>query len=196
MRRTCLCLLACAATVAEAQESVYVGLGFGQYDYEEQFDDPILGQVSDSVDSYKLFGGFELNDYFAIEVSYGKDDNIEQSGSGNFVGFGDVFYQVDIEYKKTAVRAVGMLPFESVVLLGGIGYFSAEADFSEFIATELQGSATGGGTINDDGLMAQLGVEWRFGRFGTRYGIRLEYEWWDQSDVDASTIGLALSYGF
>jgi len=44
--------------------------------------------------------------------------------------------------------------------------------------------------------MAQLGIEWRFGRFGTGFGVRLEYEWWDISDVDASTVGAGISYRF
>ena len=45
-------------------------------------------------------------------------------------------------------------------------------------------------------MTALLGVEWRFGRFGTRYGLRLEYEWWDIDAVSTSAVGLAFSYGF
>jgi hypothetical protein len=88
------------------------------------------------------------------------------------------------------------LPFDSFVLLGGLGYFSASGDFAEYAVIECCGPETAAGSFEDDGMMAQFGVEWRFGRFGTSYGIRLEYEWWDLSGVDSSTLGLAFTYGF
>jgi hypothetical protein len=175
---------------------MYVGLGYGEFDYEEQFVDPILGQVSDSVPSYKLFGGFEFNDHLAIEISYGKTDSIVKSASVDVFPFGNIDYQLDMEFTKTALRAVGQLPLDSVVLLASLGYFSADGDVDEFIGTECCGAEASEGSLSDDGMMAQLGVEWRFGRFGARYGLRLEYEWWDMSDVDTSTVGLAFTYGF
>ena len=197
MRRLLACLLASMVSVGHAQEGVYIGLGYGEFDFEEQFVDEVLGRpVSDSVSSYKLFGGFEINQYFAIEVSYGRDDSSQQSISTNFPSVGDVFYLVDIDFTKTAVRAVGQLPLDSVVLLAGLGYFSADQDFAEFAQLECCGPVSNSGTVSLDGMMAQLGVEWRFGRFGTRYGFRLEYEWWDMNEIDASTVGLAFSYGF
>jgi hypothetical protein len=196
MRRLLVCLFAFAGSLAEAQESIYVGLGFGQFSYEEEFLDPVFGTVSDSVASWKLFGGFEVNDYLALEVSYGVDDSIEQSGSATILPFGDITAQLDIDLKKTSFKAVGRLPFDSFVLLGGLGYFSASGDFAEYAVIECCGTETAAGSFEDDGMMAQFGVEWRFGRFGTSYGIRLEYEWWDLSGVDSSTLGLAFTYGF
>lgn len=196
MRRLLVCLMTLAASGVAAQENVYVGLGIGEFDYEEQFVDPILGQVSDTVSAYKLFGGFEFNDYLAVEISYGKDDSIIDSESVVIPPFGNVFYRIDMEFTKTALRAVGQLPLDSIVLLAGIGYFSSEGDLEEFFDVETQGQFANEISLNDDGMTAMLGVEWRFGRFGTRYALRAEYEWWDMSEVDASTVGLAFSYGF
>ena len=199
MRRLLAIVLASMVSVAGAQtESVYVGLGYGEFDFEEQFVNEVTGRpVADTVSSYKLFGGFEINQYFAIEVSYGKDDSSQQSTVTTVPPFGEVFYVIDVDFTKTAVRAVGQLPIgSSVVLLAGLGYFSADQDFAEFAQLECCGPVANSGSFSDDGMMAQLGVEWRFGRFGTRYGFRLEYEWWDMSDIDASTVGLAFSYGF
>jgi hypothetical protein len=196
MRRLVVCLLLLAGSAADAQESVYVGLGLGSFDYEEKFVDPILGTVSDSVNSYKLIGGFELSQHFAIEVSYGKTDDILQTGSADVPPFGIISSRLSIEYTKTAVRLLGQWPLDPVVLLGGLGYFSGEGDFQEYLAADCCGTATNEGSISDDGTLAMLGIEWRFGRFGTRYGLRLEYEWWDISGVDASTVGFAVTYGF
>lgn len=197
MRRLAASLLAMLASGAAAQDNIYAGIGYGEFDYEEQFVDPLAGQVADSVPAYKIFGGFEFNDYFALEMSYGKDESVVQSATTDIPPFGNVFYQVDIEFTKTALRAVGQLPLEPVFLLASVGYYSAEGDFDEFIILECcPPPLAAEGSLNDNGMMAQLGVEWRFGRFGSRYAIRLEYEWWDMSDVDASTVGLAFSYGF
>ena len=111
--------------------------------------------------------------------------------------FGNVFYQVDIEFTRTALRAVGMLPLEPIVLMASLGYFSTDGDLDEFIALECcPPPFASESSLNDNGMMAQLGAEWRFGRFGARYAFRLEYEWWDMTDVDSSTVGLAFSYGF
>jgi hypothetical protein len=196
MRLLLACLLSLVAWGAAAQENIYAGLGFGEFSYEEQFTDANFGKVSETVSAYKLFGGFEVNDYFAVEVSYGKDDSIVRSTTGFSPQFGEVFYQFDLEYTKTALRAVGQLPFESIALLGGLGYFSADGDLDELLVAECCGADALESSLSDSGMMALLGVEWRFGRFGARYALRLEYEWWDMSDVDASTVGLAFSYGF
>jgi hypothetical protein len=195
MRRLLACLLVSIATNAHAQENMYVGFGYGQFDYEENFVDPLLGQVSDSVPSYKLFGGFEFNEHVAVEISYGKDDSIIKSAPAFSLDCGSGTYQLDLEFTKTALRAVGQLPLGSIVLQAGAGYFSADGDIDQFFVGGPCNFADES-SLSDDGMMAQLGVEWRFGRFGARYALRLEYEWWDMSDVDASTVGLAFSYGF
>ena len=96
----------------------------------------------------------------------------------------------------TNLSAVGQLPLEWGVLMAGLGYYSSENDFVEELMADCCGSITNGNSISDNGVSAMLGIEWRFGRFGTRYGVRLEYEWWDISSVDASAIGIGFSYGF
>jgi Outer membrane protein beta-barrel domain len=196
MRRLAACFLLATASIAEAQDTGYVGLSFGSFDYEEEFVDPLLGQVSDSIDHYKVFGGFDINQHFAIEVNYSKAGDIEDEAFANIPPYGDIFYQLDMEITMTSVKALGMLPKDWGALIGGLGYFSSELDVREFISLECCGAQPADGTINDDGMMAVVGIEWRFGRFGARYGIRLEYEWWDMDGTDASAIGLGAFYGF
>ena len=195
MRRILVLALILAAPVAAAQEG-YVGLSFGSFDYEEEASDPILGLVSDTVGQYKLFGGFEIVQYLAIQVDYTKVGGIEDTASFDTLQFGRVDYFLDMDMTITSVAAVGMLPKDWGALIAGIGYYSSELDFREAAILECCDTVTSDGTINDDGLQAMLGIEWRFGRFGARYAIRLEYNWFDMDGTDTSSLGLGFLYGF
>ena len=196
MRIVTALLLALLGTAAYAQEGIYAGVGLGSFDYEEQISDSVFGAIADKVSSYKVYGGFEISDYFAIEMSYGKTSDIIERRSGNDPTLGMVTADFVIDYTTTALRAVGQVPLDWGVLLAGIGFYSSESDFRELLTAECCGSLSNAGSFAEDGLMAQLGIEWRFGRFGTGFGVRLEYEWWDISDVDASTVGAGISYRF
>jgi hypothetical protein len=210
-KRPCaVLLLALIGAAAQAQESVYVGIGYGGFDYEESRTDPVLGKVGDTLDSYKLFGGFEFNDNFAIEVSYGETDDLMQAGSVIATVADEnglypntlVSSNANLDFASTTLRALGQVPLGWGVFIGGIGYHRTDGDVRETISFDnsLFPSTPvvfrDDFTISNNGLMATLALEWRFGRFGTRYGVRVEYEWWDIDEVDASTLGLALSYGF
>lgn len=184
------------ALPAYAQDSVYVGVGAGNFDYEESFISPLYGRVSDSVAAYKVFGGFEINEHFALEISYRETDDVFASGSATIDPFGLVSGALTTDFSMTSVTALGQLPFEWGALLGGLGYFSADNDFREEASADCCAPIVRDGSLSDDGVTATVGIEWRFGRFGTRYGVRLEYEWWDIDDADSSSIGVAFSYGF
>jgi hypothetical protein len=187
---------ALAATATHAQEGVYVGIGAGQFDYEENFVSPIIGRVGGEVSGAKLMGGFEINDYVAFEIDFTETHHIRQSGAEDIPPFGNVGGFLSIDFTITSLRGVGQLPFEWGALLGGLGYFTANNGFTETLSPACCDAVVESGSFTDDGMTAMVGVEWRFGRFGTRYGVRLEYEWWDMSGADASAVGLALSYGF
>jgi hypothetical protein len=62
--------------------------------------------------------------------------------------------------------------------------------------TECCGPFSASTSFGDEGMMAVLGVEWRFGRFGTGVGIRVEYEWLDVEDASGSTVGIGVAYRF
>lgn len=211
MRYTSFALLSLMllAATGRAQENAYVGVGYGSFDYGEKSIDQVLGEVSDTLGSTKLFGGFEINDHFLLEVSFGRTDHLRQSGSvvssitDGFVVYPDatVSNRLAIDYEKTALRALGQVPLGPAYFLGGVGWFRADGNVRQryvFSHPDLAEDIVqpGAFTVSDNGLMAILGLEWRFGRFGARYAFRLEYEWWDISNVDASTVGLGFSYGF
>jgi hypothetical protein len=187
---------ALVATTAFAQDSVYVGIGAGSFDYQENFVSPIIGQVADEVSVTKLLGGFQFNDHFALEMNIARTHQIRQFGTENVPPFGDVSDSLSMDLTITSLRALGQLPFDWGVLLAGLGYFSSENDFSETLSADCCETVVDSGSFGDDGFTTVLGLEWRFGRFGTRYGIRLEYEWWDLSGTDTSAVGIGVSYGF
>lgn len=190
----CLLPLLIAAP-ARAQEDIYIGVGIGQIEYSHNTGDPVLGKISEGAASYKIFGGFGFNEHLALEISYGDTDSIDYRASGNVPPFGNVTDDVEIEFTTSALRAMGQLPLDWGILVGGLGYYSADRKFTEVLVAECCGTLRNGGTIREDGLTALLGIEWRFGRFGTSTGIRLEYEWLDaSSNIDLSTFGLGISY--
>lgn len=191
---TLLCAFSGAA--ANAQEGIYVGVGIGSFDFQEALTDPLLGQVAGDVSIAKIFGGFEINNYFAIEISYGETSDLSQSVMGNFPTLGNVNYNLTQDFAMTSLKAVGQYPMDWGAFLGGLGYFSSENDYREFGTADCCNPLSNSGTFSDEGLSAMIGLEWRFGRFGTRYGFRLEYEWWDIDLTDSSAVGLAFSYGF
>ena len=198
MRQLRLLLLAAVlvGAPAYAQDSIYVGLGVGSFDYKESFNSALYGRIKDSTTAYKLFGGFQFNDHVSLEISFRETDDLVATGSATIAPFGLVNGKYTADFTMTSLTAVGQLPFDWGALLGGLGYFSSENNFREDITTECCEPFVGGGSYDDDGLTGMVGVEWRFGRFGARYGVRLEYEWWDIDAADASAIGVAFSYGF
>jgi hypothetical protein len=196
MRVITVVLLSLSTLPALAQDGMYVGLGLGRLDYEEGGFSPAFGNtLADTVLSYKVYGGFEFNQYVAAEISYGKADEVAGGASGNDPDVGNFETSIRTEFTTTVIKVVGQLPLEWGVLIGGIGYFETNADVRIDLTTDL-GSFSGSGSASDDGLAAMFGIEWRFGRFGTGYGVRLEYEWWDLQNADASTIGVGMSYRF
>lgn len=196
MRAIAAAALALAALPATAQEGIYVGAGFGSFDYAEET--PLLAPETfeDRVPAWRIYGGFEFNDHFGFEIRYGGTDSIEQRFTTTDPDLGELTLEFSQDFRTTSALVIGMLPNDWGTLFGGIGYFDSSAE------TRLEVTTTDGTlgsdkiTLTDNGLAAALGIEWRFGRFGTGYGIRLEYEWLDVDGADGSTIGVGASYRF
>lgn len=120
------------------------------------------GYTRFDADSAELDGvtgrlGYQFNNYFALE------------GEGTF-GVGDD-NGVELDH-AAGVYARGILPVgANVDLFGRVGYQKIEGD----------------GVIDDDGVGAGVGVEWRPG--GGRFGLRGEYTRLDTGDdVDTASV--------
>ena len=196
MRIITIVALACFGHPAFGQEGIYVGLGFGSFDYEEESAFLAPSPLEDTVASWRLYGGFEFSEHIGVEVRYGQTEEIDQRFSGTDPVLGGFSGRFDMTFATTSVVAMGALPMDWGALLGGIGYFDIEADADLAVTTDCCGMLTNSVTLGDDGVMAVLGAEWRFGRFGTGWGLRLEYEWLDVENADGSTLGLGVAYRF
>ena len=196
MRTIALLVLLAVSTPLIAQEGMYTGIGIGSFDYSES--DPFLAPepLAERVSAWKLYGGFEMNEHLAFEIRYGESEEIGTTTSFVDPFAGPISSTVDVDFQVTTVLGMGMLPFEWGTLLGGIGFFSSSSDADFSIVSECCGSARGSADLDDDGLAAMVGVEWRFGRLGTGIGVRLEYEWLDFENAKASTLGVGVSYRF
>jgi len=204
MRSLAVVSLALLASPAIAQDGFYMGFGLGSFDYQDNAIVRVLstniprgGAIDDSALSLKLYGGYELNENFAVEVSYGKIDSLVGEG----FGFdppplpGLFIYSITADLNPFSARAVGQLPLDRSMFFASLGWFRLDGDV---VFRTIQGSGPAGGlrSLDESGLIATLGVEWRLGGAESKYRVRLEYESWDIDDADASSISAGLSYRF
>lgn len=196
MRLVGFVVLAVLASPCLAQEGMYVGAAVGSFDYSDDSGFLAPGTFSDTVSAWRFYGGFEFNENVAVEIRYGGTGEMTYSESGTDPVLGDYTATIDTDISVTSVLGIGMLPKDWGVLIGGLGYFSSSADADLALTTGCCGGFNVAGSDDDNGLAAVIGVEWRFGRFGTGVGLRLEYEWLDFDDADASTIGIGVAYRF
>lgn len=156
----CLC-------VPGALASAYVGAAAGQGTTEL---DPGVGESFSASDtSYKMFGGYRVIKWFAVEADYrdlGSQTDTYPGGS------------VTLDTKSFDLFAVGVVPIgKSFEVFGKAGYSLWDADIS----------ASVGGAVSDDGndLAYGVGAGYSFGKIG----VRLEYEMFDLPEVD--TVSMA-----
>ena len=196
MRVIAMVLLALIYSSALAQEGMYVGVGLGSFDYGEDLAFLAPDRFDDTVSSSRIYGGFEINENLAIEIRYGATGDFRQTFSEIDAFAGEVTASVRMDFTTTTAVALGMLPKDWGAFFGGLGYFDQDIDADVEGMAECCGPFSGSASIGDDGLMAVFGVEWRFGRFGTGLGVRVEYEWLDVEDASGSTVGVGIAYRF
>ena len=146
----------------------YVGASLGVLDLE---DDSAGTDFSDTTVSFKVFGGYDFNEYFALDLAFFSTlDDAE-----------DTIFGVPIEVSLDAfvLRGVGAYPTsENFSLLGSIGYWDGDA------------SALGA-SASEDGITLGIGGKYRF----QAVSIRGEFEWFD-SDDSIWTVLLGIQYSF
>jgi hypothetical protein len=196
MRAIAIFGLALLGSAAFAQEGMYVGVGLGSFDYAEDSAFLAPEPFDDTVSAWKIYGGFEVNEHLAFEIRYGATDDFTQTFSETDPVAGEITGTIGIDFTTTSAVAVGMLPRDWGALFAGLGYFDQNVDANLEGMTECCGPISGSASFGDEGMMAVLGVEWRFGRFGTGVGIRVEYEWLDVEDASGSTVGIGVAYRF
>lgn len=174
-------LTATMAAHADVQPSFYMGAGFGSTKIDDDGFDGI--DFDDSDTGFKVFGGYNFNQNFAVEVSY--FDLGEASGS-----FDDFLGPVtfDVGVSGFSASAVGVLPLSDMFsLFGKLGYASYDIDAHASI-----GGESGSGSESESDMVYGVGAALGFGQFG----VRLEYEAINVDGGDANMISLSGLFRF
>ena len=161
-----------AATSSIAGEG-YIGASAGIMNIE---DDSAGTGFSDRPISYKVFGGYEVNEHIALELAYFSTLN---DASDDIFGI-----PVDISLDGFTVRFMGMIPTsDNFSIIGSVGYWDGEAE-----ASLLGVSATAG----EDGFTLGVGGKYRM----ESWSIRGEFEWLDSDDpIWTFLVGAQFNFG-
>jgi OOP family OmpA-OmpF porin len=155
-------LFAGTTALADTQPGFYVGAGVGQATIE--VDD--IGFDADDT-AFKVFGGYNFNQYFAFELAYfdsGKPD--QNFGPGN----------LEVALNGINISGVGRLPLGEVFsLFGKLGYASYDGEITGRVGNQT----VAGGDSSDEDLTYGIGGAFNI---GPSFELRAEYEAFDISD--------------
>ncbi len=174
-----------AATSSIAGEG-YIGVSAGILGFEGDTD------VLYTPSSYKVFGGYELNEFFALDVAYFRaTDTKRKTGIIRSRSI-----PVDISADGFTIRAVGAFPLrrcqqecrtsDYFSILGSVGYWDGDAEASEPDSTVTIAGA--------GGFTWGVGGKYRFGSVS----MRGEFEWLDSDSDDtiwAISVGIQINFG-
>lgn len=158
----------------------YIGGSVGQS--EADIDCGGTTSCDNSDTSWKVFGGYQINRNFALEVGYGVLGKVKASTPAFFVGPTLIpAADVKIETNAWEVVGIGSLPVaDRFSLFGKVGLYGADTDIDVAFA------GVGTVTDSDDSVGLTFGVGARYD-FTRNFGVRAE--WQRYSDVKASDFG-------
>jgi hypothetical protein len=177
-------LLALSGGTALAQspdndEGLYIGAGFGQFnvgidDIDETND--AIERIDDDDNAWKIFAGWRINPYFAVELNY--VDFGENSGStGSSTGGTSGNYTADLAGFQPAIY--GLFPLGPVELFGKVGYYFYDVDLSLNLDNLSQDNFSA--DTSEEALSYGFGIG---ATFFERLNAKLEYEKIDSDIID------------
>lgn len=185
-----------AASRASAQPGFYVGASGGKSDFDNDIATGLItsGTVDTQSSGFKIFGGYQFNDYFGLDIAY------VDLGKANYSGsyFGAPVTGGKVEVWGLNLSAVGTYPLNSTfAVFGKIGLFAWEAK-----AKDTTGGIGFSDTLNGADFSLGAGfrvrftknlsgrIEWeRFGLGGSDY-----YHDYDLGNVDMLSVGIAYNF--
>jgi OOP family OmpA-OmpF porin len=169
-------VLASASALADVQPGFYVGAGVGKASVE--VDD--TGFDADDT-AFKVFGGYNFNRNFAVELSYidgGKPD--DRFGVG----------RVEVSIDGFNLSALGRLPVNDVFsVFGKLGYASYDGEVKGRVGNSVVASGDG----SDEDISYGVGASFNV---GTAFEVRGEYEAIDISDGSFKLLSVSGVYKF
>ena len=171
-------LMAGTAAQADTQPGFYAGAGIGTTTVgDDDFDG---SGIDDSDTGFKVFGGYNFNENFGVEVSYFDFGEASAELSGDSVSVG---------VSGLSASAVGRLPVsEMFSLYGKLGFASYDVD----VKFNIAGFGSGSGSESDSDMIYGVGGALSF---GGNFEARLEYEALNV-DGDASMLSISGLFRF
>jgi OOP family OmpA-OmpF porin len=168
--------------------SAYVGAGIGQSQAKDGCNGVGgAGVTCDDKDTFfKLFGGYQVNRNFALELGYNNLGKIKASGPGDTAEIASTVWELSV---------LGAFPvMDQLSIFGRLGGYRGE--------TELSGGATGDKTTTD--LTFGFGLQYDFNR---NLGLRGEWQRYQkikarndatgaEADSDVSVLGVSVLWRF
>ena len=162
----------------------YAGASLGQSTVQDCDVSGFPGASCDDKDTaWKLFGGFQINRTFSVELGYANLGEGTASGGG---------VNASIESNAWELVGVGMFPIASQFsLYGKLGLFRADSDLSGNL---------GSGSDSSSGLTFGVGGQYDFSR---NMGVRAEWQRYadvggdntgGESDIDVMSIGVVFKF--
>jgi OOP family OmpA-OmpF porin len=191
------CLALAPLAHAQEERGMYIGGGLGTFDYSEP--DDSFFPVSDTTWTYSLFGGYQFNRYFALEVGIaGTGSDLEENFPDVAVPpFGIATLEVNEAFDIYTLQAVGFLPISKFNLFAGVGYFSASVNGSIDLSNASGSGTVAAGSDHTNGTAAMFGIQKNFGLDLKNFSVRGYYQWYDfDADVDGSGIVIGATYRF
>jgi OOP family OmpA-OmpF porin len=172
------CLLAamcaCAAARADDDSGFYLGAGFGQATQEQ-------GYFKGDDASFKFFGGWSFNKYFAFEGGY-IDGGTESDELGSL--------DVDVSSSGVYVAALAKLPLAHDVVAPYVKLGYAWYDSTTRIASGAQGISQ---SISDDDLIFAGGCEFKLAE---NFRLRAEFEKVNVPDASFEIVSVGATWKF
>jgi OOP family OmpA-OmpF porin len=165
-------LLASSTVLAEIQPGLYVGAGVGKATIELDDEDG-FGFDSDDT-AFKVFGGYNFNQYFAIEAAYFDGGAPEET----VISVPGARGTIEVGTTGLIASVLGRVPLGDMFsLYGKLGFASYDA--------EIKGRVNGNVVAEDDGSDDDVayGVGAAF-NLGASFELRAEYEAISISDGD------------
>lgn len=158
------------STAAQAQQNFYGGVSIGSFDGEV---------VNGSDTGWKIFGGYQLNQNLALEVSYVDLGTVKETFLGS---------TFRAEQSGIAGVIVGSAPInKQFSFFGKIGLFLWDADIKFTNVLLFSGSESDSGTDITYGV----GLKYDFNK---RVGVRAEWDHYEDDIGDLLSVGVSFNF--
>ncbi|MDP1924000.1 MAG: TonB-dependent receptor [Thiobacillus sp.] len=183
-----------------ADTGFYVGGSLGQSKIDISASDidaelasagyPSSTSVDDSDTGWKLFAGYRIMKYLAVEGAY---TNLGEASANSIITAPPGVVNATVEGEAWTVSALGILPIgDKFSLFGRLGVNIWNVDVS---ATGTNSGATATVAGSDDGTDMVYGVGAAY-RFTDNLSLRGEWERYDFGDTDVDLLSAGISWDF